>query len=450
MSFPPASWGQTTIGEVCQVIRGVTFKKGDAVSIAAPDYLPILRATNIDDGRLLLDAEMTYVPERFVRENQRLHLGDVVVATSSGSASVVGKSAQLRHPWEGAFGAFCGVIRPSSLVAPGFLAHFVCSHEVRDQWRQKAQGTNINNLKVSDIASTHLPMPPLAEQREIVASVEEQFSRLDAGVKMIQDAKTRLGRLRRQIFSGSVTLGEEMSLGEILLDIEAGRSFRTTGVQATPEQWGVIKVSAMTWGRFIEEENKAVPDGVPVNPQYEIRPGDVLLSRANTSEYVGAAVLVGHCRSHLLLSDKSMRLHVVPGINKAWLTYALSSPWLRDQMSSVATGTSDSMRNISQEKVRALRLRVPTTEEQRSLAEGIDRNLTALGSVWDSIASGLIRSTHLRSSILKAAFSGRLAPGDAVDDQESLLLDRLPTERVALNREPSVAGRLETNRAASR
>src|SRR5437667_294381 len=83
-------------------------------------------------------------------------------------------------------------------------------------------------------------------------------------------------------------------------------------------------VIAMSWGSFDEGENKAVPRGKSYNPEHEVRSGDLLLSRSNTVELVGAVVLVDQCRPKLLLSDKSMRLRSSPLLNKKWLQFALA------------------------------------------------------------------------------------------------------------------------------
>ena len=67
----------------------------------------------------------------------------------------------------------------------------------------------------------------------------------------------------------------------------------------------MIKVSAMTWGFFDDHENKAVLSIESVDPRWEIRPGDLLLSRANTTDYVGASVLVRATRPRLLLATRA-------------------------------------------------------------------------------------------------------------------------------------------------
>src|SRR5262249_367174 len=157
--------------------------------------------------------------------------------------------------------------------------------------------------------------------------------------------------MRRSTFARAVAEGSARFLGDLVSRIEAGRSFGGPGRRADAEEWGVIKVSAMTWGEFRADENKAVSADA-VDPRWEIKPGDLLVSRANTTEYVGAPVLVRETRWRLLLSDKSLRLVLDGDVNKEWLLYALSAPQTRRQISAAATGTSDSMRNISQAKLR--------------------------------------------------------------------------------------------------
>ena len=191
----------------------------------------------------------------------------------------------------------------------------------------------------------------------------------------------------------------------------------------------MIKVSAMTWGRFKETENKAVLSEASVDPRWEIRPGDLLLSRANTTEYVGATVLVRTCRPRLLLSDKSMRLRVRRNIDKAWLRTALAARESRDQMSAVATGTSDSMRNISQEKVKAIRLRVPSIDQQRRIVAEVEARLSVIDEMRMSISNAQRRSAGLRAAILERAFRGELVPQDPSDEPASVLLDRIRAER---------------------
>jgi type I restriction enzyme, S subunit len=240
----------------------------------------------------------------------------------------------------------------------------------------------------------------------------------------------RIDGARRSVLSRAVAEGQEVPLDDLLDRIEAGKSFGGVARGADPDEWGVIKVSAMTWGAFRPYENKRVPADA-VQPRWEIRRGDLLVSRANTTEYVGAAVLVGETRPRLLLSDKSLRLIVREGVDKEWLLYALSAPQTRRQISAEATGTSDSMRNISQEKLRGVHLRVPKPTKQAILATSISTDLHHLDILSSALPETSRKAVALRRAILARAFRGELASQGRGDEPASVLLERIAAERAA-------------------
>ncbi|MGB3673794.1 MAG: hypothetical protein WA988_05085, partial [Candidatus Nanopelagicales bacterium] len=359
--------------------------------------------------------------------------GDVLVAKITPSMEN-GKGAVARGLANGrGFGSTeFHVLRPGSVDA-GFLLRFLLQPSFRADAARNMTGT-AGQLRVPpDYLRRHpIPVPPLPEQRRIVERIEEHFSRLDAAEASLEDAKRRSAALERTIFAtANADQWPESPLGELLEGIEAGKSFKTPGRPAVEGEWGVVKVSAMTWGEFDPSQNKAVLSADRIDPRYEIVSGDLLLSRANTSELVGATVLVGACPDRLLLSDKSMRLLTKPGVDRQWLRYCLGSPSVRAQMSAVASGTSDSMRNISQSKVKALKVRFPPIDEQRRLADGITLQLRMAGELSSNTTIATSRSAALRQSILAAAFSGQLVPQDPAEEPAEVLLERITAERAA-------------------
>jgi type I restriction enzyme S subunit len=330
-------------------------------------------------------------------------------------------------PGECAIGRGLTAIHPRGGIDSRYVLYGIRS--TSDRLAALATGTTFSAVS-GDVVKAHLlPVAPLAEQRRIVAAIEEQLSRLEAAEECLRRCKVRLAALRRSVLAEAVRGPWSVTrLGDLLENIVAGKSFRTTGQPAKPSEWGVIKVSAMTWGEFNEDENKAIPPGRVTDARYEIRSGDLLLSRANTSDYVGATVLVRSCRPKLLLSDKSMRLVSRPNVDRRWLWYALSSPQLRAQMSAVATGTSDSMRNISQEKVRALSLPLPPLAEQLEIVDVIERRMSIVDAEHARIVASLSRSEALRRSVLREAFAGGLVKQDPTDEPASVLLDRIAAD----------------------
>lgn len=151
--------------------------------------------------------------------------------------------------------------------------------------------------------------------------------------------------------------------------IEQGWSPECENRSAEDGEWGVLKVGCVNYGRFRDSENKALPPGVLPLTEFEVRDGDVLISRANTRELVGSAALVEETRPRLLMSDKLFRLHYRHDrVDPRFLVFLLQSNVCRLQLERDATGASSSMLNVGQDSIRRLRFAWPPLDEQKALA----------------------------------------------------------------------------------
>ena len=101
----PSGWSPALLTDVASVIRGVTYKKDDAIDQLSDGYSAVLRANNIQNGNLLL-SDLIYVPDEKISDVQRIVKGDIVVAMSSGSKNLVGKSGLAKYDLNVAFCAF--------------------------------------------------------------------------------------------------------------------------------------------------------------------------------------------------------------------------------------------------------------------------------------------------------------------------------------------------------
>ena len=147
--------------------------------------------------------------------------------------------------------------------------------------------------------------------------------------------------------------------------VEQGWSPSCENRPAEEGEWGVLKVGCVNGAEFDPAENKALPPDLEPVPSLEVKPGDILMSRANTRELPGSAVLVKQTPSRLLLCDKLYRLKINPAVvDPSFFVLALSSRVARDQLERDATGASSSMQNIAQSVVRELVLPLPPLEEQ--------------------------------------------------------------------------------------
>lgn len=204
MSELPKGWVEVPLSEVADVIRGVTYKKEQAINSPKERFIPVLRATNIT-GASLTFGELVYVPFDRVSETQLLRAGDVIIASSSGSKEVVGKAGSFTDSsFVGSFGAFCTVLRPTVYLSAKYFGFYFQTPSYRKSVSGLSSGSNINNLKTSDLASQRFSFPAQAEQTRIVAKLEELLSDLDAGVTELKAAQEKLAQYRQSLLKAAV------------------------------------------------------------------------------------------------------------------------------------------------------------------------------------------------------------------------------------------------------
>jgi len=191
----PASWKWQRGSDVFDVIRGVSYKKSNASDIPVDGYYPLLRANNIGNG--INYDDLVYVPLDNIRSEQFVRLGDILIAMSSGSKKLVGKAAPIVKEFKGAFGAFCGVIRNKSAIPDEVLARYFQSPQYTSWVTAAGRGIGINNLGKRDLDSLPIPVPPLAEQKRIVAKVDELMALCDRLDAQQQERETRHTELAR-------------------------------------------------------------------------------------------------------------------------------------------------------------------------------------------------------------------------------------------------------------
>lgn len=398
MSALPREWREATLSEVARWGSGGTPAAGDRRYYGGD--IPWAVIADLNDGVVTSTAKTITDDGLNASAAKWVPPGAVLVA-------MYGSIGKL-----GTAGIPMTTNQAIAFAVPGpdldgkFLFYYLMSQ--RPQLDAQGKGATQRNISQTILKPWAIPLPFLAEQRRIVEILEDHLSRLDAANTGLRAAQVRVAAMRRSALDQLFGLRHPAAtVGEFVSNISAGKSFGTANAPATPDQWGIIRVSAMTWGEFDPSQNKAV-DEDNVDPRFEIRPGDLLVSRANTNEYVGASVLVADVRPRLLLSDKSLRLTPAQGIHREWLWRALQAPSARRQISGLATGTKDSMRNISQSSLRAIRIPVATEAEQLSALSAFDEVESACLRLADAATLQMTRSSALRRAVLAAAFEGKL------------------------------------------
>ena len=123
--------------------------------------------------------------------------------------------------------------------------------------------------------------------------------------------------------------------------------------------------------------------------------GDLLFSRANTREMVGATAVVTKDFPEHILPDKLWKIRFVEAANVWYMKYILSSKSIRSIFSSMSTGTSGSMYNVSMEKFKSIKIPLPPLVLQNQFAAFVEQTdkskltisgtLTELETLKDSL-----------------------------------------------------------------
>ena len=224
----------------------------------------------------------------------------------------------------------------------------------------------LQKLVVDLTVSGKLLEKPNILNKQNVSDLISRFKNIKSGKRF---AKARKPEVPFDIPSG----WKWVLLEDLLLGSESGWSPKCHPEPRQKEEWGVLKVSAVTWGVFNHNENKALPSSLEPRPESETYAGDFLLSRANTAELVARSVIVPeNAPKKLMMSDKIVRLLFLDDNLKAWVNLANNSSYARDYYYQRATGTSDSMRNVSRQVMHELPIPLPSIEEQNCALEIMD------------------------------------------------------------------------------
>ena len=159
-----------------------------------------------------------------------------------------------------------------------------------------------------------------------------------------------------------------LKIGSLIDSCEAGWSCNGYQRKKGPGEIAVLKVSSITKGYFIPSECKVIEDKSSIKKYIFPQTGDLLFSRANTRDLVGATAVITKDYPEYILPDKLWRIKFIKNINVWYIKYILSSKSIRSFLSSISTGTSGSMFNISMKKFKSIVIPVPPIELQNQFA----------------------------------------------------------------------------------
>ncbi len=398
-----SGWTTKKLGEVCTFRRGLTYSKGDEVEHSSK---VVLRANNIslEKNQLCFD-ELKFIRDDFeIPDDKYLEKDCLLICTASGSKAHLGKVAYIDKEYDFAFGGFMGLIVPDvSLVFSRYFYYVLTAENYRQFIQRLTDGANINNLKFSQLAEFDIPIPPLAEQKRIVAKIDATFEKIDRlkanAEKNLANAKELFQSALDEAMRPKRGWGEKR-LGEVC---EGKLSYGTSSPScAYDSQVRYIRITD------IDDNGKLLDDLVSPR-QYEqkhvLEEGDVVFAR--TGATVGKSYLYSHSDGKCVYAGYLIRARVNQAevLPKFLFDFTKTSCYKHYIQVSQAAAAQP---NVNAEKYGNLIIPLPSLREQRQIVETIENVWEISLKLQQNYARQVADCAEMRQAILREAFEGRL------------------------------------------
>ena len=389
-------WNRVRLGEVAQVTNGYPFP---SAQFGSSGDIPIIRIRDV--GKTSSDTWLSghFEPEYVVQPGTLLvgMDGDFRAAMWTGPPALLNQRVckiEIRRPEVYS-------IQFLSYVLPGYL----------NAVHRATSAVTVKHLSSETLKALPLPCPPRAEQDSLVDAIEEQLSRVEAGMASLHNAQRRLACLPRRISDQLLKVVEEqgwpvVELGEVLATARYG-----TSTKCLPSGTGlpVVRIPNVQSGSLELQELKYAVDPALDLSSTMLSEDDVLIIRTNGSlSLIGRAAVVPRLDMPVSFASYLIRLQVdVERIRPRYLLACLESSDGRRQIERMAA-TSAGQYNLNLAKIRQCRIPLPDGDVQAQVVQSLraaGEEIERLGGVVKAVSD---RARVLRSAVLAAAFSGRL------------------------------------------
>lgn len=458
MSELPQGWVETTSNEVCEYI---TSGSRDWKKYYSDEGAIFIRTQDINKD-VLNFSNVAYVklPEKVEGKRSRVEPGDLLVTITGAN---VGKIAVVSDPVPEAYvSQSVGLMRLKDKRIAKFLHYYLQSEEVgRKHLLNMVYGMGRPVLSLQNLRDIRITLPPLSEQRRIVARIEELFSRIDAGVAALRHAKAQLQRYRQSVLAAAVTGQLTQAWREQHPDTEPASALLERILEqrreqcngrgkysepASPKQltfdlpsnsWARVSIDQLAVDTTIGLVRAAVlqnssekgfaylkMDKIDMNgrvnldglvyvdatkdevARFSLRKGDVLFNTRNSVELVGKT---GHVASEpitpLVFNNNLMRLRFVGSALPAFVALQMCSKQFRDRMEGAKRATT-SIAAVYGKDLRPLPIALPPLAEQHQIVAEVEARITAIDHLETELDRQITRSNRLRQSTLSRAFAG--------------------------------------------
>jgi type I restriction enzyme, S subunit len=377
-------------------------------------------------------------------------------------------------------------LRLKAPIDPFFIRYFVLYAKRR--LNDAASGTTFRELSGRAMEQIVFPLAPLAEQRRIVARVDALFAEIAEGEAALAEARKGLDTFRRALLKAAVT-------GELTKDWRAESAVSETGLDilnrlrkchpnASPTRAGwrpksELPILPENWTWCAIEEAGEVQLGRQRAPQHHdgdnmrpylrvanvlenrldlsdvkwmnftpaefktfaLRPGDILLNEGQAPDLLGRPAMYQGEIVECCFQKTLLRFRAKDGVLPDYALIVFRH-YMRSGRFKRESRITTNIGHLTQVRFAVMEFPLPPEAEQRAIVDLFRENEAAATDVLAVLDAEAADAARLKQSILKAAFEGRLAAQNPVDEPASALLDRLAAQRATTDAKRRLAKRV--------
>ena len=359
------------LGEVCDILNGYAFKSNQYTTSG----VRIIRISNVQKGYIEDKSPVYYPCDDENVKKYELKQNDLLISLTGN----VGRTALLEEKFLPAAlnqRVSCVRLKEPDKVLKTYLFHLLNSDYFEQQCMKAAEGVAQKNLSPKWLFEYKIPIYSIERQKEISNTLDK----IDLLIILRKQQLAKLDELVKARFVEMFGNPSNNSLGfpyeplsNCLLSIENGKSFVCSNDMRQEENPAILKLSAVTYGVYQQDENKAILDSSMFVKSAEVHKGDLLFTRKNTPELVGMCAYVNDTAPNLMMPDLIFRLNTNEKINKIFLWKLINHEFFRGKIQNIATGSAKSMSNISKERLEKLAIILPPLHLQNDFAALVER-----------------------------------------------------------------------------
>ncbi|MDD2235253.1 MAG: restriction endonuclease subunit S [Desulfobacterales bacterium] len=436
----PNNWINVNLRDIAMFQEGPGLRKWQFGDSGIP-FLNIktLKNESIDKSmcQFVKHDEFTNKYEHFL-----LNTGDIVVSISGtlGKVAVVKKEdlpVMLNT----------SVIRFRShnenILTQLFLKHFLKSNFFFSQIQTLKTGSAILNYGPSHLKMMSFPLPPLNEQKRIVAKLDAIIPRIDSLKTRLDKIPALIKRFRQSVLTAAVA-GKltEMWREECRIDGEWASNTLETVIKEGPQNglyksqdfYGngvmILRIDNFYNG-YVNSWNTLKRLELTKSEQrtYKLMNDDIVINRVNSMPFLGKSALVRSLEELCVFESNMMRIRVdtskiIPEFLIRYLNCQVGLAELRKNAKHAVNQSS-----INQQDVKAVIIPLPPLDEQKEIVRQVDNLFTLADKLETHYQNAKARIDKLSQSVLAKAFRGELVPQDPNDEPAEKLLERIMAEK---------------------